>query len=212
MVATGTRLGPYEVLARPARRRPARGAALPHHRVAGRGDAAGADRAWRPHRQPVGGAGDPDQPGTGGGPRKRDHPSRPQARGRLHHDRRHRQDPRLRAGQAEAAGHGGATATTAVAQESETATGVAVGTIGYMAPEQLRGLAVDQRTDVFAFGCLLYEMVSGQRAFQGETAADILSANPVKRSPAVVVQSRGVAAGARRDRRAMSREASWRPV
>jgi len=63
MVATGTRLGPYEVLARPARRRPARGAALPHHRVAGRGDAAGADRAWRPHRQPVGGAGDPDHPG-----------------------------------------------------------------------------------------------------------------------------------------------------
>jgi hypothetical protein len=67
-------------------------------------------------------------------------------------------------------------ASTAVTQESETASGVAVGTIGYMAPEQVRGLAVDQRADVFAFGCLLYEMVSGQRAFQGETAAEILFA------------------------------------
>src|SRR5262249_10871250 len=48
----------------------------------------------------------------------------------------------------------------------ETAEGTAIGTAGYMAPEQLRGETVDARTDLFAFGALLYEMLSDRRAFR----------------------------------------------
>ena len=43
-----------------------------------------------------------------------------------------------------------------------------LGTFGYMAPEQVRGLAVDHRADMFAFGAVLYEMLSGERAFKGK--------------------------------------------
>jgi serine/threonine protein kinase/Tol biopolymer transport system component len=58
----------------------------------------------------------------------------------------------------------------------ETDSGVVMGTVGYMSPEQIRGRAVDQRSDIFAFGAVLYEMLSGRRAFQGESAADTMSA------------------------------------
>ena len=51
-----------------------------------------------------------------------------------------------------------------------------LGTVGYMAPEQVRGLAVDHRSDIFAFGAILYEMLSGQRAFRGETGVDAMMA------------------------------------
>ncbi|HKF45411.1 MAG TPA: protein kinase [Thermoanaerobaculia bacterium] len=54
--------------------------------------------------------------------------------------------------------------------------GVVLGTVGYMSPEQVRGLAVDSASDLFAFGAILYEMLSGRRAFHGATAADTLSA------------------------------------
>jgi len=59
---------------------------------------------------------------------------------------------------------------------AETTPGMVVGTFGYMAPEQVRGLAVDHRADIFAFGAVLYEMLAGSRAFKGETAADTMSA------------------------------------
>jgi Tol biopolymer transport system component len=57
-----------------------------------------------------------------------------------------------------------------------TAIGTVLGTIGYMAPEQVRGAQVDQRTDIFAFGALLYEMLSGRRAFGGDTGIDVMTA------------------------------------
>jgi eukaryotic-like serine/threonine-protein kinase len=57
-----------------------------------------------------------------------------------------------------------------------TSAGTILGTFGYMAPEQVRGLAVDHRADMFAFGAVLYEMLSGTRAFSGDTAADSISA------------------------------------
>ncbi len=59
---------------------------------------------------------------------------------------------------------------------SATQAGTVLGTMGYMAPEQVRGLAVDPRADLFAFGAVLYEMLSGRRAFAGATAADTMSA------------------------------------
>ena len=57
-----------------------------------------------------------------------------------------------------------------------TAPGVVLGTIGYMAPEQVRGLPADNRSDIFSMGAILYEMLSGERAFQGATPADTMSA------------------------------------
>jgi eukaryotic-like serine/threonine-protein kinase len=58
----------------------------------------------------------------------------------------------------------------------ETVAGHIVGTPGYMSPEQARGREVDKRTDIWAFGCLLYELLTGKRAFQGETLQDTIAA------------------------------------
>ena len=57
-----------------------------------------------------------------------------------------------------------------------TEPGVVLGTLGYMSPEQVRGRPSDARSDIFAFGAILYEMLSGRRAFHGDTAADTISA------------------------------------
>lgn len=57
-----------------------------------------------------------------------------------------------------------------------TEAGVVMGTAGYMSPEQVRGGAIDARSDIFSFGAILYEMISGKRAFHGESPADTMSA------------------------------------
>ena len=57
-----------------------------------------------------------------------------------------------------------------------TQAGVVLGTAAYMAPEQAKGRPVDRRADIWAFGCVLYEMLAGTRAFRGETVTDILAA------------------------------------
>jgi eukaryotic-like serine/threonine-protein kinase len=57
-----------------------------------------------------------------------------------------------------------------------TTPGMVLGTMGYMSPEQVRGLTADHRSDIFSFGAVLYEMLSGKRAFRGATAADTMSA------------------------------------
>jgi serine/threonine protein kinase len=57
----------------------------------------------------------------------------------------------------------------------QTLSGMVVGTIGYMSPEQVRGGIADPRSDIFSLGVLLHEMLSGRRAFSGDTAADVMS-------------------------------------
>jgi eukaryotic-like serine/threonine-protein kinase len=89
------------------------------------------------------------------------------------------------------------TVVAAVAKENEsdtvtaasTVTGRIVGTIPYMAPEQLEGARTDSRTDVFAFGAMLFEMATGQRAFGGASAASQMAA--------ILADTRPVASGRR---------------
>ena len=61
-------------------------------------------------------------------------------------------------------------------QAAMTVEGAIMGTVGYMAPEQVRGAAVDHRSDIFAVGAVLYEMSTGDRAFRGDSPADTMSA------------------------------------
>ena len=66
--------------------------------------------------------------------------------------------------------------TSAPTMSRQTDPGTVMGTVGYMSPEQVRGLAVDHRSDIFALGAIVYEMLSGKRAFRRDTASDTMSA------------------------------------
>jgi len=78
--------------------------------------------------------------------------------------------------EAEPSASGGDPSASPTMTTGGTAFGVILGTATYMSPEQARGQPVDRRTDMWAFGCVLYEMLTGRRAFQGETITDTLSA------------------------------------
>ncbi len=71
----------------------------------------------------------------------------------------------------------------------KTQVGMIMGTVAYMSPEQARGQEMDARTDIWSFGCVLYEMLTKQQAFQGETMADVW-ANILQREPGSILAHR----------------------
>jgi Tol biopolymer transport system component len=77
----------------------------------------------------------------------------------------------------------GPDASTAINPITEE--GTVIGTLQYMAPEQLEGKTVDARADIFAFGCIVYEMATGRRAFEGSSQASIISAIMTSDPPAI---------------------------
>jgi eukaryotic-like serine/threonine-protein kinase len=74
------------------------------------------------------------------------------------------------------------TVTSPLPMHSPTIAGVIMGTAGYMSPEQARGKPVDKRSDIFSFGCVLFEMLTGAQPFRGETVADAIGATLHKES------------------------------
>ena len=79
-----------------------------------------------------------------------------------------------------------------------TEPGLIMGTAGYMSPEQVRGQVADPRSDIFSFGAILYEMISGKRAFHGESSADTMSAILKEETPELSETARNVPAGLER--------------
>jgi serine/threonine protein kinase/tetratricopeptide (TPR) repeat protein len=73
--------------------------------------------------------------------------------------------------------------TSAPTASGHTEPGTVMGTVGYMSPEQVRGLPLDHRTDIFSFGAILYEMLSGRRAFKKDTSADTMAAIMLQEPP-----------------------------
>jgi Tol biopolymer transport system component len=88
--------------------------------------------------------------------------------------------------------------TNAPTVTAGTEPGLVLGTVGYMSPEQVRGRPADQRSDIFSFGSILYEMLSGRRAFHGDTAADVMSAILKEEPPELSEVSRTLPAGLER--------------
>jgi serine/threonine protein kinase len=92
---------------------------------------------------------------------------------------------------------GGAALPSPTVSFDATRPGLIVGTVAYMSPEQARGKAIDNRTDVWAFGCVLFEMISGRHPFAGETITDTMAAI-LERDPAWVALPTATPASVRR--------------
>src|ERR1700682_1008594 len=82
--------------------------------------------------------------------------------------------------------------TSAPTVTGHTEPGTVMGTVGYMSPEQVRGLLVDHRSDIFSFGAILDGMLSGKRAFQRATSADTISAILKEEPPEISELGRSV--------------------
>jgi eukaryotic-like serine/threonine-protein kinase len=82
--------------------------------------------------------------------------------------------------------------TNAPTSSGHTTPGTVMGTMGYMSPEQLRGLAVDHRSDIFSFGAILYELLSGRKAFKRDTASDTIAAVLKEEPPELTVTGRNI--------------------
>jgi eukaryotic-like serine/threonine-protein kinase len=91
-----------------------------------------------------------------------------------------------------------ASGTTSLPTAAGTEPGVVLGTAGYMSPEQVRGAAVDHRSDIFSFGAILFEMLSGKRAFRGESAIETMSAILKEEPPEIAETGRSVPPGLER--------------
>ncbi len=89
-------------------------------------------------------------------------------------------------------------ATSLPTTPSVTDPGVVLGTVGYMSPEQVRGVPADARSDIFAFGAILYEMLSGQRAFKRDTPAETMTAILKEDPPDLSATNRNISPGLER--------------
>ena len=85
--------------------------------------------------------------------------------------------------------------TSLPTETAGTEPGVVLGTLGYMSPEQVRGRPADARSDIFSFGAILYEMLSGKKAFHGDSAADTMSAILREDAPDLSATNRDVHPG-----------------
>ncbi len=86
----------------------------------------------------------------------------------------------------------GGQATEAPTVEGQTEPGKVMGTVGYMSPEQVKGLPVDHRSDLFSFGAILYELLSGSRAFRRNTSAETIVAILTQELPELVGTGRNI--------------------
>jgi TolB-like protein/tetratricopeptide (TPR) repeat protein len=82
--------------------------------------------------------------------------------------------------------------TSAPTGSGHTEPGVVMGTAGYMSPEQVKGLPVDHRSDIFSFGTILYEMLSGKRAFRRDTNAETMAAILMQEPPELTQSGRNI--------------------
>ena len=87
-----------------------------------------------------------------------------------------------------------------------TEPGVVMGTLGYMSPEQIKGKPADARSDIFAFGAILYEMLAGRRAFHADSAGETMAAILKEEPPDLSVTNQSISPGPRAHRAPLHRE------